>query len=235
MTDLSRTELLLGSDGLERMKRSRVIVFGAGGVGGYVIEGLVRSGLGAVDIVDNDVISPSNINRQIIALHSSMGLPKTEAFARRIADISPDCAVTLHDTFFLPENSADIDFSLYDFAVDAIDTVTGKLEVIRRAKEAGVPVISSMGTGNKLYPERLRITDISKTSVCPLAKVMRYELKKRGIKGVPCLWSDEEPVKTPAVFSEKGRKIPGSSAFVPPAAGLMIAAYVVRHITGKEQ
>ena len=134
VTDLSRTELLLGSDGLERMKRSRVIVFGAGGVGGYVIEGLVRSGLGAVDIVDNDVISPSNINRQIIALHSSMGLPKTEAFARRIADISPDCAVTLHDTFFLPENSADIDFSLYDFAVDAIDTVTGKLEVIRRAK-----------------------------------------------------------------------------------------------------
>lgn len=230
MTDLSRTALLIGEDGLDRLKRSRVIVFGAGGVGGYVIEALARSGVGALDIVDNDTVAPSNINRQIIALHSTMGRYKTEVFKERIGDINPDCSVTLHTMFYLPENADSIDFALYDFAVDAIDTVSAKLAVIERAKAAGVPVISSMGTGNKLHPERLKICDISETNTCPLARVMRYELKKRGIKGVPVVFSDEPPIQTPAVFSENGKKTPGSSAFVPSSAGLLIAAHVVNQL-----
>lgn len=229
--DNIRTEALIGNEGLEKLARSRVIVFGAGGVGGYVIEALARCGVGAIDIVDSDVVAPSNINRQIIALSSTVGRSKTEVFAERIADISPGCKVTQHPFFFLPETAGQIDFSLYDYAVDAIDTVSGKIAVIMGARAAGIPVISSMGTGNKLHPERLRITDIYSTDVCPLARVMRYELRKRGVESLKVVFSDEKPMKS-SLIGENGKPAPGSIAFVPPVAGLLIAGEVVRDITG---
>lgn len=202
------------------------------------MEALARSGVGALDLIDNDTVSLTNLNRQIIALHDTIGRQKTEVAAERVRAINPDCAVTLHNVFYLPETADRFDFTQYDYIVDAIDTVSGKLRLIQSAKEAGVPIICSMGTGNKLDPTKLAVDDISRTSVCPLAKVMRYECRKRGLKKVKVVYSTEEPVK-PDVRAEKDcdaekgkrRVIPGSTAFVPAAAGLIIAAQVVKDLT----
>ncbi len=233
----SRTELLFGREALEKFRNSRVAVFGVGGVGGYVVEALARCGIGALDLTDNDKISPSNLNRQIIALRSTLGRYKTEVARERILDIDPDISVTVHNIFYLPETSCEIDFSPFDYVVDAIDTVTGKLEIIMQAKKAGKPVISSMGTGNKIYPSMLEVADIYDTSVCPLARVMRRELKKRGISGLKVVYSKEEPIKPAAdadmTSKESGRRaVPGSCSFVPSAAGLLIAGEVLRYLAG---
>lgn len=238
----SRTALILGNAACETLKKSRVAVFGIGGVGGFVVEALARAGVGAIDIIDNDLVSESNINRQIIALKSTVGRPKVDVMAERIADINPDCVITKHKMFFLPETSKEIDFSVFDYVVDAIDTVTGKLEIIRLAKDCKVPVISSMGTGNKLDPSAFKITDIKDTKVCPLAKVMRTELKKRGIEGVKVLWSDETPTEPDGAVLESlnevsvgQKRIPGSISFVPSVAGLLIAGEVIRDLTAAER
>ena len=226
----TRTEMLIGKDSLATLKNSRVAVFGAGGVGGYVIEALTRSGVGAIDIIDNDTVSESNINRQIIALRSTIGSLKTETAKKRVLDINPDCKVTVFNTFVLPENIDDFDFSVYSYVVDAIDTVSGKLAIIEKAYNEDIPVISSMGTGNKLDPTKFTITDISKTSVCPLARVMRYELKKRGIKKLKVLFSTEEPIKPNAEKDERGKIPPGSISFVPSVAGLIIGGEVIKDL-----
>ena len=226
-----RTEALIGSERLEKLKKAKVAVFGIGGVGGYVCEGLVRSGVGELHLIDNDTVSETNINRQIVALRSTVGRYKTEVMRERIADINPDCKVEEYRSFYLPENADEFDLSSYDFVIDAIDTVSAKIELAVRATRDGVPFIACMGTGNKLYPELLEITDLSKTSVCPLAKVMRRELKARGIEHVTVLYSPEKPI--PAVITENGRHAPASTAFVPASAGLMIAAHVVRVISEK--
>ncbi len=217
----TRTVSLIGEEGLAKLKRSRVAVFGVGGVGGHAAETLARSGIGALDIIDKDVVSESNLNRQIVALTSTLGRPKVEIMAERIADIDPSVKVNALEMFYLPETADSVDITGFDYIVDAIDNVTAKLELISRAAAAGVPVISSMGTGNKLDPSRLRVGDISKTSVCPLAKVMRRELRERGITHLKVVWSDELPKKqTP----------PGSMAFVPAAAGILLASEVIRDI-----
>lgn len=225
----ARTIALIGNEAFSKLQDSHVIVFGVGGVGGYVVEALVRSGIGELTIVDNDTVSESNLNRQVIALHSTVGKPKVQVLKERILDINPDCRVNALQSFFLPENSSGFNFSEYDYVVDAIDTVTAKIEIIRKAKEAGVPVISSMGTGNKLDPSRFQIADISKTSVCPLARVMRRELKARGITKVKVLFSTEESAGV-VTDSSAGRHAPASIAFVPPSAGLLIASEVVRDL-----
>ena len=227
---LSRTEMLIGEKAIATLKNSRVAVFGAGGVGGYVIEALARSGVGEIDIIDNDTVSESNINRQIIALRSTIGSLKTEIARKRVLDINPECKVTLFETFVLPENIDSFDFSCYDYIVDAIDTVSGKLAIIEKAYKEGIPVISSMGTGNKLDPTKFTITDISKTSVCPLARVMRYELKKRGVKKVKVLFSTEEPIKPDKSENSGKRTPPGSISFVPSAAGLIIGGEVIKDL-----
>ena len=198
-------------------------VFGVGGVGGYVVEALARSGVGALDLVDNDVVKESNLNRQIIALHSTIGAQKTAVAAARVKDINPQIKVREHNVFFLPENAELFDFSLYDYVVDAIDTVSGKIALIEKAKAAKVPVISSMGTGNKLNATAFEVADISQTSVCPLARVMRRELKKRGIENVKVVYSKEEPKDTAG-------SVPASIAFVPPVAGLIIAGEVIKDL-----
>ena len=222
--------MLIGKEKLATLKSSRVAVFGAGGVGGFVIEALARSGIGAIDIIDNDTVSISNINRQIIALHSTVGKDKTEAAKERIMDINPQCEVTLFNTFVLPENIHEFDFSVYDYIVDAIDTVSGKIAIIEKAYKENIPVISSMGTGNKLDPTRFEIADISKTSVCPLARVMRYEMKKRGVKKLKVLYSKEEPIKPNAEKDERGKIPPGSISFVPSVAGLIIGGEVIKDL-----
>ncbi len=226
----SRTALLLGDEGLEKLKKARVAIFGVGGVGGYVVEALARSGVGALDLIDNDVVSLSNINRQIIALHSTVGRLKTEVAAERARDINPEIRVRCHNLFYLPERADLFDFSVYDYIVDAIDTVSGKLALIERAKEANVPVISSMGAGNKLDATAFEVADIAKTSVCPLARVMRRELKKRGIEHVKVVYSKEEPIPTPLTDEESGKPIPGSVSFVPSVVGLIIAGEVVKDL-----
>ena len=218
----SRTAQLLGNENVEKLFDKHVIVFGVGGVGGYVVEALVRSGVGNISIVDNDVVNESNINRQIIAFHSTIGMQKVDVLKNRILDINPNCQVFVHNQFFLPENSNDFDFSIYDYVVDDVDTVTAKIEIIKKAKESNVPVISSMGTGNKLNPVGFKVSDISKTKVCPLARVMRNELKKRGISKVKCVYSEENPVIQ--------TKTPASVAFVPPVAGLLIASEVIEDL-----
>ncbi len=218
----SRTAQLLGNENVENLFDKHVIVFGVGGVGGYVVEALARSGVGKISIVDNDVVNESNINRQIIALHSTVGMQKVEVLKNRILDINPECQVFVYNQFFLPENSNDFDFSIYDYVVDAVDTVTAKIEIIKKSKESNVPVISSMGTGNKLNPMGFKVSDISKTKVCPLARVMRNELKKRGISKVKCVYSEENPVIQ--------TQTPASVAFVPPVAGLLIASEVVKDL-----
>ena len=214
-----RTSRIIGEEGIETLRKRRVLVFGVGGVGSYVCEGLARAGVGALTLVDKDVVDVTNINRQIPALHSTVGRPKATVMAERIRDIDPDCNVDTKEIFFLPDNADDIDFASYDYVVDAVDTVTAKIYIIERAKEAGVPVISSMGTGNKLEGGVFRIADIEDTKVCPLAKVMRRELRKRDIGDVKVLYSEEEP-------HGEG----GSISFVPSVAGLLIAGEVVRDL-----
>ncbi len=219
----SRTESLIGPKNLEILKNSHIAIFGIGGVGGYVAEALARSGVGMLDIIDNDTVSLSNINRQIIATHSTVGKFKTEVMKERILDINPDAVVKNFNTFYLPENSSEFDLSQYDYIVDAVDTVTAKIELIVKAGETNTPIISSMGTGNKLDPTKFEIADIYKTSVCPLAKVMRYELKKRNIKKLKVLYSKENPVKTDS-------RTPASIAHCPAVAGLIIASKVIKDI-----
>ena len=226
----SRTEHLLGSAAVEKLKNSRVAVFGVGGVGGYVAEALARSGVGNIELIDSDAVSKSNINRQIIALHSTVGRLKTEVAAARIRDINPDADVRPRNLFFLPETSSEFDFTEYDYVVDCIDTVSGKLEIIKRAKDAGVPVISSMGAGNKLDPTAFEVADIFDTSVCPLAKTMRRLCKENGIKSLKVVYSKEPPL-APAIpipkDPESGKIPPASAIFAPAAAGLAIAYAVV--------
>ena len=251
----SRTRRLLGREAMEKLAHARVAVFGIGGVGGYVCEALVRSGIGAFDLIDRDVVSLSNLNRQIIALETTVGRPKTEVMRERMLQINPAVRVELHDCFFLPETSGQFSFNTYDYVVDAVDTVTAKLEIIRCAREANVPVISSMGAGNKMDASALRVADIYDTKVCPLAKVMRRELKKRGIDALKVVYSEEKPLtplkEMPAYEADEmikadektgaesaGEKcrdsvrkaVPGSMAFVPAAAGLIIAGEVVRDL-----
>lgn len=229
----SRSRLLLGDDAISVLKNSTVAVFGVGGVGGYVCEALARSGVGTLVIVDHDTVSLTNINRQIIALESTIGEKKVEVLKNRLLDINPEINVVVRDEFFLPENSDTFDFSKYDYVVDAIDTVSGKIEIVMRAKAAGVPVISSMGAGNKLDPTRFEVADIFSTSVCPLARVMRTELRKRGVRSLKVVYSKEE-AKKPLESEEKSgkRQTPGSLAFVPSVAGLIIASQVVKDLAG---
>ncbi len=227
--------MLLGKEALDKLSKKRVAIFGVGGVGGYVCEALVRSGIGEFDIIDNDMVAESNINRQIIATHSTIGLPKVEVMKNRMMDINPDVKVNIYQSFFLPENSDAFPFSDYDYVIDAVDTVTAKIEIIMKCKEYGVPVISSMGTGNKLNPAMLRVTDISKTKIDPLAKVMRRELKKREIYKLKVVYSEEAPIKPlqPQEAIEETstrRSTPGSVAFVPSVAGLIIASEVVKDL-----
>lgn len=230
MNEFSRSELLLGKENIEKLKKSNIILFGLGGVGSYVAEGLVRCGVENITLVDNDVVSVSNINRQLIALHSTIGRYKTEVLAERIKDINPSCKVLTHNLFYLPENADKIDLSGYDYIIDAIDTVTAKINIICRAKELNVPVISCMGTGNKLDPTKLLITDIYKTSVCPLCRVMRKELKGHKIKNLDVLYSEEVPKKP----KWDNPRIPGSVSFVPSVAGLTIAGYVIKKLLENE-
>ena len=222
---------------MKKLNDSRVAVFGIGGVGGYVCEALVRSGIGHFDLIDKDTVSVSNLNRQIIASHSSIGRLKTEVMRERMLDINPDADIRVYNAFFLPDNSEDFPFDEYDYVVDAVDTVTAKIELIQASRRAGVSVISSMGTGNKLLPGNLRVADIYETSVCPLARVMRRELKKRGIDSLKVVYSDEEPTAPSQRISSRDtdesatrKDIPGSTAFVPGTAGLMIASEIVRDL-----
>lgn len=239
MTDrFSRTELIFGKDAMKRLSEARVAVFGIGGVGGYAVEALARSGIGELDLIDNDTVSVSNINRQIIALESTVGMYKTDAAKARIADINPDCKVNVYRTFFMPDTSSQFDFSLYDYVIDAIDTVTGKIEIIMKAQAASVPVISSMGAGNKTDPTSFKVADIYSTSVCPLARAMRQQLKKRGVKKLKVVYSTEQSITPKADVSlneelPPGRRsVPGSNAFVPSVAGLIIAGEVIKDIAG---
>lgn len=218
----SRTAQLIGEENVKNLFSKHIIVFGCGGVGGFVVEALARSGIGKISLVDNDSVNISNINRQIIALHSTVGKQKVDVLKNRILDINPNCQVFTFNTFFLPENSHSFDFSQYDYVVDAVDTVTAKIEIIKKSKDANVPIISSMGTGNKLNPLAFKVADISKTNVCPLARVMRNELKKRGISKVKCVYSEELPVIQ--------TQTPASIAFVPSVAGLLIASEVIKDL-----
>lgn len=227
---LSRTEALIGTEAIERLKGKRVAVFGIGGVGGYAVEALARAGVGTLDLIDSDAVSESNINRQIIALSSTVGLLKTEVMKKRIQEINPEIKVNVFNLFYLPETADQFDFSAYDYIVDAVDTVTAKLSIVERAWQAKTPVISSMGTGNKLEPTLFEVADIYQTSVCPLAKVMRRELKKRGIERLKVVYSKEEP-KTQGVYDEKtGKTSPASISFVPPVAGLILASEVIKDL-----
>lgn len=247
MTQFSRTQLLLGTDAMERLAGSRVAVFGIGGVGGYVCEALVRSGVGAFDLIDNDQVCLSNLNRQIIATHKTIGRYKTGVMKERMLDINPDVDVHIHNCFFLPENADQFPFEAYDYVVDAVDTVTAKIALVMKANELNIPIISSMGAGNKLDASKFEVTDIYKTKVCPLAKVMRRELKKRGVKKLKVVYSEEKPL-TPNACQENNNKTndagiadagqtharrstPGSVAFVPSVAGLIIAGEVVKDLT----
>lgn len=226
-----RTELLLGEDGVAALQQAKVAIFGIGGVGGYVAEALARSGVGAFVLVDRDVVSISNINRQIIATTRTVGKPKAELMRERILEINPEARVEVRNCFFLPENAAEFDFTAYSYVVDAVDTVTAKLEIVTRAGEAGVPVISSMGAGNKLDPTRFEVADIYETSVCPLARVMRRELKKRGVDKLKVVYSREEALTPKRILSDESKRvIPGSVAFVPSVAGLILAGEVVKDL-----
>ncbi len=228
-TQFSRTENLIGKNALHRLKSSHVAVFGVGGVGGYTVEALARAGVGKIDIIDSDCVDITNINRQIIALHSTVGKLKVDVMRDRILDINPSAVVNTFPVLFLPENSDNFDFSKYDYVVDAIDNVTAKLELAVKCQQSGTPLVSSMGTGNKLDPTKFEIADIYKTSVCPLAKVMRYELKKRGIKKLKVLYSKENPIK-----NDIDPRTPMSISFVPSAAGLIIAGEVIKDIIKEE-
>ena len=226
----SRTALLLGQDGVEKLKKARIAVFGVGGVGGYVVEALARSGVGTLDLIDNDKVSLSNLNRQIIALHSTIGRQKTEVAAERAKDINPQINVNAYNVFYLPETAVQFDFSQYDYVVDAIDTVSGKIALVEQAKAANVPIISAMGAGNKLDPTAFEVADVSKTTVCPLARVMRRELKKRGIEHLKVVYSKEEPQPAKMLDEETGKPIPASVAFVPSVVGLIVASEVIKDL-----
>ena len=235
----SRTQLLLGEGGMARLAKARVAVFGLGGVGGSAVEALARSGVGALDLFDDDVVSLTNLNRQAVATVHTLGMAKVDAMAERVAAVAPGVRVAKHRMFYVPENADGVDLSVYDYIVDAVDTVAAKLELAVRATALGVPIISAMGAGNKLDPTRLVISDIYKTSVCPLARVMRRELRKRGVRQLKVAWSTELPAVARGALAEEDaahprRSIPGSTAFVPPAMGLAIAAEVVRMLAGLE-
>lgn len=247
LNQFSRTELLFGKDVMERLEQSRVAVFGIGGVGGYTVEALVRSGVGAIDLIDDDKVCLTNLNRQIIATRSTIGKYKVDVMKERILDINPNCKVEVHKCFYLPETKGEFDFSQYSYVVDAVDTVTAKIQLVMEAKEKGVPIISSMGAGNKLNPAEFEVADIYQTSVCPLAKVMRRELKKRGVKDLKVVYSKEQPIRPiedmaiscrtncicPPGAEHKcteKRDIPGSTAFVPSVAGLIIASEVIKDL-----
>ncbi len=250
LTQFSRTQLLLGEDAMERLKNARVAVFGVGGVGGYVCEALVRSGVGAFDLIDDDKVCLTNINRQIIATRKTVGQYKVEVMRDRMLEINPDVKVNIYKCFFLPENADDFPFSKYDYVVDAVDTVTAKIELVMKCQEAGVPIISSMGAGNKIEASAFKVADIYKTKMCPLAKVMRRELKKRGVKKLKVVYSEEKPIRPLEDMSiscrtncicppgakhtcTERRDIPGSLAFVPSVAGLIAAGEIVKDLTGK--
>ena len=241
MNSFSRTQFLLGSDAMVKLKNARVAVFGLGGVGGYVAEALARSGVGGLDLVDHDTISLTNINRQILATRETVGMPKAEAAVRRVKSINPDCDARAVQTFYLPETADQFDFTRYDYIVDAIDTVTGKLMLVQAAKAAGTPIISSMGTGNKLDPTAFRVADIHETSVCPLARIIRKECRKRGIDKLKVVYSTEDPIKLElppddpawAELPEGRNALPGSVCFVPAAAGMIIAGEVVKDLISK--
>ncbi len=252
LTQFARTELLLGKEAVERLSHARVAVFGIGGVGGYVCEALVRSGVGKFDLTDDDRVCLTNLNRQIIATRKTVGKYKTDVMKERINDINPDAEVRIHNCFFLPENADTFAFEEYDYVVDAVDTVTAKIALVMKANEAGVPVISSMGAGNKLDASQFRVADIYETKVCPLAKVMRRELKKRGVKKLKVVYSEEKPLKPQEDLSiscrtncicppeaehkcTQRRAIPGSVAFVPSVAGLIIAGEVIKDLCGYER
>lgn len=228
-----RSEMLLGNEKIENLHKARVAVFGVGGVGGFVVEALARAGVGALDLIDNDDVAESNINRQIIALHSTVGQPKVEVAKARVMDINPDCKVLTYQTFYLPETADRFDFTQYSYVVDAIDTVSGKLMLVEQAKAAGVPIICAMGAGNKLDPTAFRVADIYDTKVCPLAKVMRRELKKRGIDSLKVVYS-EEVARQPSDLVPKEetgkRQTPGSVSFVPSVAGLIMAGEVIKDL-----
>ena len=249
LTQFSRTELLLGKDAMHKLNKSRVAIFGIGGVGGYVCEALARSGVGAFDLIDNDTVCLSNLNRQIIATHKTIGRYKTEVMKERILDINPEADVRVHNCFFLPENAEDFPYAEYDYIVDAVDTVTAKLALVMKAQEKQIPIVSSMGAGNKLDASQFRVADIYQTKVCPLAKVMRRELKKRGVKKLKVVYSEEMPVKSIVDVSDEKqlgsdgtsggeiensarRATPGSVAFVPSVAGLILAGEVVKDLCG---
>ena len=234
--EYSRTELLIGTEGIERLRNATVMVFGVGGVGSHCIEALARSGVGKLILIDNDTVSLTNINRQSIAYHSTVGQYKTKVMEERIRDICPEIEVKTYEPFVLPENIEELFQESVDYIIDAIDTVTAKLALVQIAREKGIPIISSMGTGNKLHPELFEITDIYKTSVCPLCKVMRKELKARGIRKLKVVYSKETPIDTSERMTgeDKGmrRSLPGSISFVPPVAGLMLAGEVIRELAG---
>lgn len=245
-TQFSRTQLLLGEDSMDKLKNARVAVFGVGGVGGYVCEALVRSGIGAFDLIDSDEVCLSNLNRQIIATRSSVGRYKVDVMKERMLDINPDVDVRVYKCFFLPENADEFPFAEYDYVIDAVDTVTAKIELVMKCQKENVPIISSMGAGNKIEASAFKVADIYKTKTCPLAKVMRHELKKRGVKKLKVVYSEEKPI-TPIVESNadntqtaevsartQRRSTPGSLAFVPSVAGLIIAGEVVKDLTGKK-
>ncbi|MBO5262604.1 MAG: tRNA threonylcarbamoyladenosine dehydratase [Clostridia bacterium] len=234
MEELSRTEMLLGKEAVELLKTKRVIVFGVGGVGGYTCEALARSGVGQIDLVDNDTVSLSNINRQIIDLHSTVGRYKVDVMKERIFDINPEIKVNSINMFFVPENSGAFDLSKYDYVIDAIDTVSGKIELAVLSQRAGVPIISSMGAGNKLDPCAFKVSDIYKTSVCPLARVMRTELKKRGIKKLKVVYSEEKPISREIDEKERGKRTPASIAFVPSVVGLIVASEVIKDLISND-
>lgn len=233
----TRTEMLLGCEAVHKLKQCRIAVFGIGGVGGYTVEALARSGVGTLDLIDNDTVSLTNINRQIIALHSTVGMNKTEAAKKRLLDINPNIKINTYNTFFTPENSGEFNFSQYDYIVDAIDTVSGKIELAVQADKANVPIISSMGAGNKLDPTRFEVSDIYKTSVCPLARVMRRELKKRNIRKLKVVYSKEEALSPKCESDEDSgmkRQTPASIAYVPSVVGLIIAGEVINDITSQQ-
>jgi len=237
LNQFSRTEMIFGPDGMEKLKNSRVAVFGIGGVGGYVVEVLARSGVGSLDLFDNDKVSVTNINRQIYATTKTIGKFKVDVAKKRILEINPEASVNIYKIFFLPETSKEVDFSKYDYIVDAIDKISGKIELAVKAREYNIPIISSMGAGNKISPTMFQVADIYETKICPLAKIMRRELKKRGIEKLKAVYSTE-PVITPIMAATEEieinpkRQVPASNAFVPPVAGLIIAGEVIKDLTG---
>ena len=228
--EFSRTAYVYGEDAIEKLNKSRVAVFGVGGVGGYVCEALARAGVGQIDIFDRDTVSVSNINRQIIALHSTVGRSKVEVMKERILDINPQCKVNAHHVFYMPDNADDYDLSNYDYIADAVDTVTAKIAIIERAYSNGVPVISAMGAGNKTDPTAFEVADINKTSVCPLARVIRREIKARRIPHLKVVYSKEEPRKSGIIDEESGKSVPGSLPFVPSVMGLIMASEIIKDI-----